>query len=558
MGLPVIRHAGALMALTLVAAPAAAQSVRMRWYQSEIDGQDQPYAVIPPRGADPSKALGLIIGLHGHYGGPGAYCALLLGGAKPPPDFVVACPYGYGDTAFRFIGEHDLIEVIGRVADEHPIDANRVFVTGASDGGIAAYEVALHHPDLFAASMVLAAHGGMTAFPSIGRVGHTAAEAALIRLRSATSWALNAAAIPFFIANGANDTWKPLPEETVAHHLRAFGSPVEEVIHPDLAHDTWTRTYKDGFAFEWFRGHRRDPDPARVVFTTADPRYRSAGWVTDLVLEAPIERFGRVEATASKGLVEVRTSGLIGITVDPPPSTGPSPAAVLLDGERFPPRAGARAFHRAGEHWRAGPEPTGRYPGLRKASGLAGPLDDFRSKPVVFVHGSTRFGERLKALAKGEQAFWTRGIRVDYPVIPDHEVTDEDRASRTLVLLGGPTMNRISCDLGDHVPVRTREDSKAILVGDRAHVGPGLGYRVIYPSPWAPGQYVVVVGGTDIEGVEIASLLPELQPDYVVAGMLSKARTRGMVLGPGRSVLEADFFDRVWRLKPRPPLGATP
>ena len=275
-----------------LSAAAAAQSVRLRWYESEIDGKDQPYAVVPPRGGGVGP-YGLVVGLHGHDGGPGAYCALILGGQAPPPDFVIACPHGYGNTAFRYIGEDDVFAVMAKVADEYPIDPERVFVTGASDGGVGTYELALHYPDVWAGAMPLAAYGGMTFFPAVGRSGHTPAEATLIRARSTTTWAENALHLPFYVANGARDTWQPRPEETVAHHLKRLGYTVENIVYPDLAHDSWTRTYSGGAAFEWFRRFRRPVSPAKVVFTTADPRYRRAWWVRELVLEAPVEQFSR-------------------------------------------------------------------------------------------------------------------------------------------------------------------------------------------------------------------------------------------------------------------------
>ncbi len=536
-----------------LSAAAAAQSVRLRWYESEIDGKDQPYAVVPPRGGGVGP-YGLVVGLHGHDGGPGAYCALILGGQAPPPDFVIACPHGYGNTAFRYIGEDDVFAVMAKVADEYPIDPERVFVTGASDGGVGTYELALHYPDVWAGAMPLAAYGGMTFFPAVGRSGHTPAEATLIRARSTTTWAENALHLPFYVANGARDTWQPRPEETVAHHLKRLGYTVENIVYPDLAHDSWTRTYSGGAAFEWFRRFRRPVSPAKVVFTTADPRYRRAWWVRELVLEAPVEQFSRIEARATPGHVSVRTSGLLGFSLEPAQAAGGGPATVLLDGVRFLPRpgSGVRTFHRPpGGTWQEGPAPALPEGTLVKSRGLAGPLGDFRSKPVTFVWGTKGDAEALQALARAERAHWTHGIRLDLPVVADGEVTDEDRAKRTLVLFGGRTANSVTAEVAGRLPVRLRADGKAVEVGTVSYPGPGVGFRVIYPSPWAKDQYVVVVGGTDAAGVRHASLLPELLPDWVVAGEKAapKGGRRGMVLGKGRSVLAAGFFDRFWRLK---------
>lgn len=539
--------AAVVACMALLTAEARAQSVRFRWYEGQLDGLDQPYAVVPPRGGGEGP-FGLVVGLHGHYGGPGAYCALILGGQVPPPDFVVACPYGYGDTAFRYVGEEDVFLVMAKVADEFPIDPGRVFVTGASDGGVAAYELALHYPDVWAGAMPLAAYGGVTFFPAIGRTGHTPAEAKLIRARSATTWADNALHVPFYVANGARDTWQPRPEETVAHHLARLSYRVENIIYPDLAHDSWTRTYSGGAAFEWFRRFRRPASPERVVFTTADPRYSRSFWVREVLLEAPVETFGRIEAEVRPGQLSVRTSGLLGFSLDPTPA---GPLTTVVDGATFPPGAGVRAFRREpGGAWAEGVPPTPAPGAPVKTAGLAGPLSDFRAKPATFVYGTRADGQALEQIATAERDHWTRGLRLRLPVKADSDLTDEERRTRTLVLLGGGNHNRLAAELGERLPVRLREDGRAVLVGATAYAGPGVGFRVIYPSPWAPGQYVVVVGGTDLAGVRTASLLPELQPDWVVAGPEASPKNgrRGMVLG-GRRVLAAGFFDRRWRLK---------
>ena len=560
--------------------PASAQSVRLRWYDSPIDGQSQPYAVVPPRGGD-GGPYGLVLALHGHDGGPGGYCALTLGGNAPPSDLVIVCPYGFGNTAFRGVGEEDAFEVISRVVDEFPIDPERIYVTGASDGGVAAYELALHHPDLFAAAMPLAAYGGQTLFPNIGREGHRWWEKRVIALHDMTAWAENAMTTPFYIANGGQDFWTPLPEETVAAHLKRLGYSVENVIHDDLAHDSWTRTYRDGAALAWLRSKRRSltDAPARVVFTTSDPRYRSSHWVSGLELEAPIETFGRVEAVADPATssLSVTTAGLLGLTLAPPSTLFDTDSVVVtLDGREFPPAspanlAAGRSYHRdsQGGAWLEGlllpPPPPSRPPTsatpartLVKRPGLSGPLTDFRSKPTLFVYGTIGSPDQARALlriATDERDHWTKGIRLSVPVLPDHAITDADRAGRTLVLFGGGNMNRLASDVEATTPLKTFKDGAAVELGKELYPGPSTGYRFIHPSPWSPNQYVVIVGGTDVDGVRLASLLPELQPDFIVAGPESRPRSRsssparrGMVLGPDRKVLAAGFFDRHWRL----------
>lgn len=49
----------------------------------------------------------------------------------------------------------DTVELISRLAKEHPVDTSRIYVTGCSDGGTGAYGAALRYPEVFAAAAAI-------------------------------------------------------------------------------------------------------------------------------------------------------------------------------------------------------------------------------------------------------------------------------------------------------------------------------------------------------------------------------------------------------------------
>jgi len=72
----------------------------------------------------------------------------------PGADRFMLQPYSRYTNASRFAGETDGFEAIESVAKAYPIDRNRIFATGLSNGGMMSYLVACRLADRIAASAV--------------------------------------------------------------------------------------------------------------------------------------------------------------------------------------------------------------------------------------------------------------------------------------------------------------------------------------------------------------------------------------------------------------------
>lgn len=126
-------------------------------------------------------------------------------------------------------------EILDQVIDEYPIDQNRIYGTGLSQGAFGIWNLDLAYPDLFAA-IVPVAGGGDETNPNLDKIVDQ------------SIWAFHAAADPII----------PVTEEQeMVEALKANGSdikyteyPVEDYFYP-MAHMSWIPAYHDEEMIDW-------------------------------------------------------------------------------------------------------------------------------------------------------------------------------------------------------------------------------------------------------------------------------------------------------------------
>ena len=153
----------------LSAPPLSAQRTergRMHW-----DGAERTYTIRVPRIADSTRALSLVLALHGR-GGSGQRMARWSGlDAKADAEgFLLVAPDGTGNprgwyTGFAPGGEIDDVGFIGALIDtlvaRYRVDRGRVYVVGHSNGGVLAHRVASDLSVRVAAAAVVAGAMGV-------------------------------------------------------------------------------------------------------------------------------------------------------------------------------------------------------------------------------------------------------------------------------------------------------------------------------------------------------------------------------------------------------------
>lgn len=532
-------------------------------YRSEIDDTLQPYGLYVPRGYDPSRRYPLVVSLHGagsnhllnlrrvfglgNRPGEGDYEAIRNEVALPNVDFIVATPYGRGEFAgYTGIGENDVLRVMESVQKAYNVDPDRVHLTGLSMGGGGTWHLGLRYPDRFASltPVCAVAHAGRyTRDP-------TAEDKALFDLTSAYAVAENAAALRVFMFHGDEDKAVPVEQSrTMAKAFEGFGWLSGSARYselPGVHHFAWDLAYRDASLFERVRDVRRNPFPARVVYTTHSPRYRQAYWLRIDRIDKGLE-LARIEGERAEGRISVKTQNLAAFSILLGPELVPTSRAVdvVVDGKsvfRGAPAGAALSFARRG---------TGSFARVSRVGSPAGPPDHAEaglgSRSIVeaaahlYVYGTGGGAETTDLLKRRAEAMadWRPRAKARWNVIPDTVVTPDLMASRDLVLVGNARTNAVVAKLAARLPLR--DDATGVLAGTRRVAGADAAYRLICPNPAAPGRYVLVYGGAN------AAALDQLLPTRHDVRRPSTSADY-LVIDADGSVKLAGLFRNAWRV----------
>jgi len=189
-------------------------------------------------GTDPGRKWPLILFLHG-LGETGTNLKLLKAHSIPKkvdkqPNFPFItvspqCPY-------EFCWRHELPTLnalLDEVVAAYAVDIQRIYVTGLSLGGFGAWALASLYPERFAAVVPVCGGGD---------------PATVCSLKEVPVWAFH----------GARDEVVPPHEsQRMVDALRACGGSARLTLYPDLAHDSWTRTYDNPALFDWLLQQRK-------------------------------------------------------------------------------------------------------------------------------------------------------------------------------------------------------------------------------------------------------------------------------------------------------------
>jgi predicted peptidase len=145
-----------LPAMATGANPLASERGEVERAYATADGQLVPYRVYVPASYDGSRAMPLVVALHGALGDEksyfsGIYDPAVIKGEADRRGYIVATPTWLGRFAYGAPAEGDVLRVIKEVASNYKIDPSRIYLTGHSLGGFGAWQTAFDHPEIFAA-----------------------------------------------------------------------------------------------------------------------------------------------------------------------------------------------------------------------------------------------------------------------------------------------------------------------------------------------------------------------------------------------------------------------
>ncbi|MBI5160787.1 MAG: hypothetical protein HY996_05155 [Micrococcales bacterium] len=124
-------------------APAAGRQV----VQVEIDGRAIPVVALVPPGAAPERGWPVVVSLHGQSVDGTRECDHNW---RAQAGVVIACPTEASAPWRGTWGERVVLETVRALLQRWTLDPDRVFLSGASTGGIGAWRYAVRRPDRFA------------------------------------------------------------------------------------------------------------------------------------------------------------------------------------------------------------------------------------------------------------------------------------------------------------------------------------------------------------------------------------------------------------------------
>lgn len=126
-------------------------------------------------------------------------------------------------------------QLLDSIVANNRVDKNRIYLTGLSRGGGAAWEMAVQYPEKFAALAVVC---GMTPVPYAAWIDKD---------------------MPIWVFHGEEDESIPISEsETMVDRLTEMGHDVIFTKYPGVGHDSWVKAYATEELYEWFAQQKRE------------------------------------------------------------------------------------------------------------------------------------------------------------------------------------------------------------------------------------------------------------------------------------------------------------
>lgn len=127
-----------------------------------------------------------------------------------------------------------VIQLLDTIAETNRVDLDRIYLTGLSRGGSAAWEIAVQYPDKFAAMAVVC---GMAPAPYASWINKN---------------------MPIWVFHGAEDKSIPVTEsDEMVSKLKQMGYDVTYTRYEGVGHNAWVQAYTTEALYEWFMNQKR-------------------------------------------------------------------------------------------------------------------------------------------------------------------------------------------------------------------------------------------------------------------------------------------------------------
>ena len=127
-----------------------------------------------------------------------------------------------------------VMQLLDTIIKNNRVDEDRVYLTGLSRGGGAAWELAVQYPDKFAALAVVC---GMTPVPYAGWINKN---------------------MPIWVFHGTEDKSIPVSEsQNMVNRLQEMGYDVQFTKYEGVGHNAWVQAYNTEELYVWLMKQKR-------------------------------------------------------------------------------------------------------------------------------------------------------------------------------------------------------------------------------------------------------------------------------------------------------------
>ncbi|WP_435625377.1 prolyl oligopeptidase family serine peptidase [Flagellimonas sp.] len=198
------------------------------------------YYLYYPEGYDsnPDDEFGILLFLHGGGESGGSLDDLTQSG--PPKmlvegkqfPFLVLAPQNPHKK--KWWNTRALIELLDDIIKNNRIDSKRIYLSGLSRGGSAAWNLAVQYPEKFAAMAVVC---GMTPVPYAHWIDKN---------------------MPIWVFHGDQDQVIPVSEsDTMVKKLKSMGYSVQYTRYEGVGHNSWVQAYTTEELYTWLANQKR-------------------------------------------------------------------------------------------------------------------------------------------------------------------------------------------------------------------------------------------------------------------------------------------------------------
>lgn len=436
-------------------------------YLSETTGGILKASVDVPPGYEPGREYQLFLSYKGR---PRAESVVQT-------DTFFACGQCMYQAKGRYGVRAEAGELVALLTREFPgISADRVFLTGFSDGGYTAFWAASRYPHLFAGIAPMVANW---------------------QWGNVENWGLMN--VPTLILEGTMDAIYVHENTNRWHMLVTHGCDTEMMIGPyghDYVH--WEKPEYLKEVTAWAATKRRDPWPRRVRYATWNLYWHQAYWVSIQRMIDP--RFAadfdvRVEGntidvhannvatlrlTLSDKLLDPARPVNVVTETGKSLYSGPFREQLDLEIQPLPASPFAKTPENHGDLDVVNDRSMYLVDNYRPVGPFGVPAEKF-----ITIIGSTVTDAEAKLLDQGH--FFGQS---------DTKLDEATLASHHLRLVGTPAQNAVLRRIADQLPVRF--EPGRFIVGDRVFDRPNAGVHFVHPSPFNPRKHITVTAYNDI------------------------------------------------------------